>query len=409
MNKVIKLSSTDESMARERIFVSKLNLILVQIVKQEWPHKWETFMTEIVGASRNSVSLCENNMEILRLLSEEVFEFSTGQMTQEKINQLKDQFNDDFLRVFQLCQYVFDSSGDIKTSRPTLLLATLRTLEKFLTWIPLGYIFETQLIETLVSFIPSTTLRHAALRCLTEIGSLSVGGAYDARFRLLFISFMKQLIMFLPRETDIAQAYEDSNDETQSFVMDLALFFTGFFKTHISLIKLDQSSEMQDAVRFAHEYLVQISKVSDVEVFKTCLEWWFRLASDIYDNEFPTAATPSRPLLLNSPADAGAMVPGGLSIGAAPVSPRRAFFAPIFAEVRAVMISRMAKPEEVLIVEDENGEIVRETTKDTDAITLYKTMRETLVFLTHLDTTNTEEIMLSKTLSPNQQCGVVLE
>ena len=32
------------------------------------------------------------------------------------------------------------------------------------------------------------------------------------------------------------------------------------------------------------------------------------------------------------------------------------------------MISRMAKPEEVLVVEDENGEIVRETFKDTEAI-----------------------------------------
>ena len=49
------------------------------------------------------------------------------------------------------------------------------------------------------------------------------------------------------------------------------------------------------------------------------------------------------------------------------------------------MVSRMAKPEEVLIVEDENGEIVRETMRDSDAITMYKTMRETLVYLTHLN------------------------
>lgn len=38
--------------------------------------------------------------------------------------------------------------------------------------------------------------------------------------------------------------------------------------------------------------------------------------------------------------------------------------------------------DQVLIVEDENGEIVRETMRDSDAITLYKTMRETLVYLT---------------------------
>ena len=54
----------------------------------------------------------------------------------------------------------------------------------------------------------------------------------------------------------------------------------------------------------------------------------------------------------------------------------------------------MAKPEEVLIVEDENGDIIRERTKDTDQIMLYKAMRETLVYLTHLDPVDTQKIML---------------
>ena len=38
----------------------------------------------------------------------------------------------------------------------------------------------------------------------------------------------------------------------------------------------------------------------------------------------------------------------------------------------------MARPEEVLVVENERGEVVREFMKDTDAINLYKNMRETL-------------------------------
>lgn len=42
------------------------------------------------------------------------------------------------------------------------------------------------------------------------------------------------------------------------------------------------------------------------------------------------------------------------------------------------MVSRMAKPEEVLVVENDQGEVVREFMKDTDSINLYKNMRETL-------------------------------
>ena len=42
------------------------------------------------------------------------------------------------------------------------------------------------------------------------------------------------------------------------------------------------------------------------------------------------------------------------------------------------MVKRMAKPEEVIVVENEQGEAVREVIKDTDAMNLYKSMRETL-------------------------------
>lgn len=393
VNSVIKLSSTDEQLARQRVYVSKLNLILVQVVKQDWPQRWPKFIEELVGASRRSVSLCENNMHILQLLSEEVFDFSSGQMTQERIDALKNQFNDDFKRVFELCQYVFSSAHDLTNTRPALLVATLNTLERFLSWIPLGFIFETQLIETLVGFMSAPALRYSTIRCLREIAALVVMTQYDDRFRLLFLSFMKQLTVVLPQNTDIAAAYEESRDDVdQGFIMDLALFLTGFFKAHLSLVDDPSSTpEMMDALRVAHEYLVKISTVSDIEVFKTCLDWWFRLASDLYDNECHIQRTDrTPPLLMNGPPTEPTISNSG------PASQRRVFYSRILEQVRRVMIGRMAKPEEVLIVEDDNGEIVREVTKDTDAIALYKTMRETLVFLTHLDTSNTEDIMLTK-------------
>ena len=50
----------------------------------------------------------------------------------------------------------------------------------------------------------------------------------------------------------------------------------------------------------------------------------------------------------------------------------------------------------MIIVEDENGNIVRETMKDTDTLARYKTMHETLVYLSHLDYDDTEQQMLSK-------------
>jgi exportin-1 len=50
----------------------------------------------------------------------------------------------------------------------------------------------------------------------------------------------------------------------------------------------------------------------------------------------------------------------------------------------------------VLIVENDEGEIVREFMKESDTIVLYKSMREVLVYLTHLDVNDTEQIMTDK-------------
>ena len=58
---------------------------MVQILKQEWPHKWQSFIPDIVGASKTSETLCENSMVILKLLSEEVFDFSKDEMTQVRL------------------------------------------------------------------------------------------------------------------------------------------------------------------------------------------------------------------------------------------------------------------------------------------------------------------------------------
>jgi hypothetical protein len=51
---------------------------------------------------------------------------------------------------------------------------------------------------------------------------------------------------------------------------------------------------------------------------------------------------------------------------------------------------------QVLIVENDEGEIVREFMKESDTIVLYKSMREVLVYLTHLDVSDTETIMTDK-------------
>jgi len=382
VGKIINMSQDEATLIREKVFINKLNLTLVEILKKEWPHNWPTFVSDLVGSSRTSELLCENNMQILKLLSEEVFDFSRDQMVTDKVKTMKESLNGEFSQIYQLCEYVLENS-----LKPSLLRVTLQTLQRFLTWIPLGYIFRTTLIEKLVNkYFPEPMFRNEALECLTEIGCLQdLEPQYDPLFRQLFSTFLKRLADIFSPETDLQPAFEKGSETDRLFIQKLALFLSGFFKAHLKVLEVPES---QEALITGMFYLVRVSEVKETEIFRICLEAWFMLAEDLYKSEHGITSS-------NGSGPSGLKLAGSMNGGHNPNS-RKFLYSPVLNGVRQVMIANMAKPEEVLIVEDENGDIVRETTKDTDVIAQYKTMRDTLVYLTHLNCEDTESIMLSK-------------
>lgn len=105
------------------------------------------------------------------MLSEEIFDHSKNQMTQQQIMELKNQMNTDFTTIFELCKLILQNIGQVKQS---LIRACLETLNAFLSWIPMYYIVYSDLIDGLVVMFPSDYLRNHALACLVEIASLPI-------------------------------------------------------------------------------------------------------------------------------------------------------------------------------------------------------------------------------------------
>ncbi|XP_057472129.1 protein EXPORTIN 1A-like isoform X2 [Actinidia eriantha] len=383
---IVKLSSDEISFRRERLYVNKLNIILVQILKHEWPAKWRSFIPDLVAAAKTSETICENCMAILKLLSEEVFDFSRGEMTQQKIKELKQSLNSEFQLIHELCLYVLSAASQ----RTELIRSTLATLHAFLSWIPLGYIFESPLLETLLNFFPVPSYRNLTLQCLTEVAALSFGEFYNTQYVKLHKMFMAQLQAILPPNTNIPDAYALGSGEEQAFIQNLAMFLTSFYKSHIRV--LESSQENISALQLGLEYLNSISYVDDTEVFKVCLDYWNSLVMELFQAHcnLDNPAVTANMMGLQMP------FPGMVDGLASQLLQRRQLYAGSMSKLRLVMICRMAKPEEVLIVEDENGNIVRETMKDNDVLVQYKQMRETLIYLSHLDHEDTEKQMLKK-------------
>mmetsp|Transcript_2949 Transcript_2949/g.4074 ORF Transcript_2949/g.4074 Transcript_2949/m.4074 type:complete len:1084 (+) Transcript_2949:39-3290(+) len=374
MNKIIAMSETRQTGPAATMLL-KLNEVLVAIVKHDWPHRWPNFIVDLVHSSRKSECFCANNMAILRLLSEEVFEYSLGQMTQDKIKSMKQSLNTEFSLISELCNFILENSTDAH-----LLMTTLETLLRFLKWIPVGYIFETKLIDSLAGkFFPLAQFQNATLSCLTEIGSLSMKDRpqYDEKLANLYNAIMGQ-VEKLVANTDIPAVFAQGDPVATEFVRNLSLFLSGFLKAHLNLLEKDST---KNQLLFGLTLLLRISQVDDSVVFKICLEYWNHLVADLYSTQ--KNQMPRQTLMVSHQNQQ--------------LCPRvQEYYAAVLSNLRKVMISKMAKPEEVLIVEDENGQIIREPMKDTDGIMLYKNMRECVIYLTHLDPNDIQNIMLTK-------------
>ena len=184
---------------------------------------------------------------------------------------------------------------------------------------------------------------------------------------------------------DLADIYENSSDDDQNFIQNLGIFLSSFFSAHLKPVETTAATQppIAEALLTGHRYLIKVSEVKDREVFKVCLEYWAKLVAELYDD---ASSAPRLDPVLNL----------GFGSRPAPQLRRAQIYTDILSSLRVVMIEAMVRPEEVLIVENDEGEIVRETLKESDTIILYKSMREVLVYLTHLDTEDIERIMSAK-------------
>ena len=78
--------------------------------------------------------------------------------------ELKQSLNKEFRLIHELCLFVLNASG-----KADLVRATLSTLAAYLTWVPLGYVLESNIVELLLKLFPPAPTRNLALQCLTEV------------------------------------------------------------------------------------------------------------------------------------------------------------------------------------------------------------------------------------------------
>lgn len=397
---IITMCQDDSLFHSQKNLINKSDLTLVQILKQEWPQNWPDFIPELIGSSNSSVNVCENNMIILKLLSEEVFDFSAEQLTQAKSLHLKTSMSKEFEQIFKLCYQVLEQG-----SSSSLIVSALESLLRYLHWIPYRYIYESNILELLsTKFLMSPNFRAITLKCLTEVSNLEIP-ADNANIKTQTIIFFQNSLQqiatnVIPVTSDLKATYATASGNDQSFLQDFAMFLTTYLARHRALLEeLSATDEtIKELLINAHQYLIQLSKIDERELFKTTLDYWHNLVADLFYEVQQLPHNEMNPLMqltvgsTSITTSSGALNPEILK--RFPL--KKHIYDDICSQLRWVIIENMVRPEEVLIVENDEGEIVREFVKESDTIQLYKSEREVLVYLTHLDVIDTEEIMISK-------------
>jgi exportin-1 len=135
--------------------------------------------------------------------------------------------------------------------------------------------------------------------------------------------------------TDIAGVYSNSTDADQELILNLALFLSNFLSNHLHTI---ENPAHHDVLLNAHLYMIKISTVEEREVFKICLEYWWKLVQGLYDEQQQVPHADLHPLM-------------GLNLGPAASSLlgdlRKNTYSQVLSNLRLVIIERMVKPEEV--------------------------------------------------------------
>lgn len=110
-----------------------------------------------------------------------------------------------------------------------------------MSWIPLGYIFQTELVELLVmKFFAAPVFRCDALQCLSEIACLEAEGnsAYEAVIEKLYVGTMNVLVSHIPMSANLTAGYGAANEEEQLLIQRLSLFLTNYFKVRAAPVVL---------------------------------------------------------------------------------------------------------------------------------------------------------------------------
>lgn len=376
---VFKLVIEKTNIGCQKYIIQELNRIIVEIAKRDWPKKWSNFIPDLINASTTiSMDVCKNTLEILKKLNEDVFLRNDDGITTLRKRILTKQLKIEFPTIFNFLKMILEYSKNNEVD-PTLLETTLFTFSSFCSSMPVDYIFLTDIVDLICEHINSSH-SVSCLICLIEIvdlgkdksnfNSLNLAKANEEKIWLIYQKAFEFLQLYMRKFSTehIFDVFKNMESAEKSFILRIAQLFSSLFETYVSFL---ESKNIQQA-RIALDFLISITKINDSKIFIVLFEMWSKLIYDLYV-EFPFInKTPTHKL-------------------------RRYEYKGVLVKLLDCLVNKMPRPQEVFIVINEYGEVLKNKLIETEQIEFYKKMKSCFYHLAFLIEDDMKRYFLAKT------------
>ncbi len=406
---VIELIVSLTSGCGGEMLLGKVDDVLVEIAKRDWPKKWPDFINGLIQKSLDLLSVsmrfAQNTLDILRMLNEQVFMYQE-EMSTAKRTILQNTLKQEYGLIFEFISFIFECSGKWEVS-DALVVSCLKTFQSFCTSMPLEFVLSKTIIDSILSHLNSPQTL-ATLDCLLEIISkgddcVSVDRNFNEFSNLLnnknqnndinpnnsnnitnrdinsnsdnnintvsnlknidnnmrsemrnaVIRIHEELVGFFGMYMEklgtesLRKAYNAMEADEKVFVGKMGVVFAQMYAGWF-----DELSTSNSEIRRGLRFLIDISKIDDGGLWRNVFPAWSSLVGQFY-GEYTLHVPTTRQL-------------------------RRNEYTEIMQALLEVCVERMPKPTEVFIFVNELGEIVREKRVETIEIEFYQSMQTTM-------------------------------
>jgi exportin-1 len=365
---IMNLTSSEQLMKSNKLVLQKCNQLLVQILVREFPN-WGRFIQNLLSSAFTSTASCQNCMEILKLLGEELIERSgaDGQLPEATRNQVELQPHQD------LCYIVTEMGKLLSMSASNFPLASaiLEALSSYLDLVPIAHVIRSVSLDLVISFLLQPISRVAAAKWLIDF--VTVVGTKRDKLDIsilagLFTRITAQVMSVLPcKQEEVNRFYKSA----PKFLQNLAVLFVTVLKEFASLNTTD--SGFIQSISAAQSYIFLFSLLRNKETVKICLDYWWFLLAKVYKVRQTQGAEIAN------------------TLGKA-LLPSFSLCHPL--DFKFKLSSKVVNGrEEVSVAEIEEGEEVDDEDEE-DLSSLFNTFREIYVFLAHIYPKETGELVL---------------